>query len=126
MSDYDCGKIKEFENSIQYKHDCYYIKLPWHEKIHLVPSNHEVALAVINKVKKNFEKHNLFEAYADVFKQQCFKVSPKEFGKYTWIPHRPVLKSEEHTTMKIRPVFNCSLNVRGQYSQYGLFILFLW
>ena len=32
---------------------------------------------------------------------------PQDYENYTWIPHRPVIKTEEQ--IKIRPVFNCSL-----------------
>ena len=50
-SDYDKAKIKEFEESIEYKDNSYHIKLPWNEdKIGSVPSNHEVALSVLNRV----------------------------------------------------------------------------
>ena len=30
-SDYDKAKIREFEESIEYKDNSYHIKLPWHE-----------------------------------------------------------------------------------------------
>ena len=36
-------------------------------------------------------------------------VSPSSYDDYTWIPHRPVIKTEEQVTTKIRPVFNCFL-----------------
>lgn len=69
------------------------------------------------------EQKNLFNAYADDFKQQAtegiierFEVSPKEFRKYIWILHGSVLKSEEQATTKIRIVFKCFLKVRSQYS----------
>src|ERR1044072_3748677 len=37
--------------------------------------------------------------------------SPREFSKYIWISHRPIIKTAEQVTTKIRPVFNCSLRV---------------
>ena len=44
------------------------------------------------------------------------EVSPDKFSKYIWIPHRPVIKMDEQSTTKIRPVFNCSLKTRGSCS----------
>ena len=43
------------------------------------------------------------------------KIQPEEFGKFIWIPHRPVFKNTEQVTTKIRPVFNCSLKTHGNY-----------
>ena len=28
-----------------------------------------------------------------------------------WIPHRPVIRNESNITTKIRPVFNCNLEI---------------
>ena len=71
LSDYDKAKIREFEESIEYKDNSYHIKLPWHEdKISSVPSNHEVALSVLNRVVTKLENQGLWNAYVDVFKQQ--------------------------------------------------------
>ena len=123
-SDYDKAKIREFEESIEYKDNSYHIKLPWHEdKISSVPSNHEVALSVLNRVVTKLENQGLWNAYVDVFKQQeeegiieRFEVKPQNFSDYIWIPHRPVIKSEQQVTTKIRPVFNCSLKTQGRCS----------
>ena len=77
-----------------------------------VPSNHEVALSVLNRVVTKLENQSLWNAYIDVFKQEeeegiieYFKVKPQNFSDYIWIPHRPVIKSEQQVTTKIRPVF---------------------
>ena len=123
-SDYDKEKIREFENSIEYKDNAYHIKLPWHEdKINTVPSNHEIALAVLNRVFAKLENQGLWTDYVNVFKQQeqegiieRFEVNPQNFSDYIWIPHRPVIKTEQQVTTKIRPVFNCSLKTRGKCS----------
>ena len=78
-----------------------------------MPSNHEVALSVLNRVVTKLENQGLWNAYVDVFKQQeeegiveRFEVKPQSFSDYIWIPHRPVIKSEQQVTTKIRPVFN--------------------
>ena len=45
-----------------------------------------------------------------------FEVVPEDFTKHIWIPHRPIFKTNEQTTTKIRPVFNYSLKANGKYS----------
>ena len=44
------------------------------------------------------------------------KIQLEEFGKFIWIPHKPVIKNTEQVTTKIRSVFNCSLKTHGNYS----------
>lgn len=45
-----------------------------------------------------------------------FHTIPDNFKDYVWIPHRPVFKTEDQTTTKIRPVFNCLLKTKTGYS----------
>ena len=122
ISDYDITKIKQFEDSIEFRDGAYYVKLPWHDLIESVPLNHEVALSVLDRVVSKLEKQNLLKDYADVFRQQeegiteRIEVSPDEFNNYIWIPHRPVIRTETQVTTKIRPVFNCSLKTQGRLS----------
>ena len=65
----------------------------------------------------------LWNTYVDDFKQgeeegiiKHFEVESQNFSGYIWIPHRPVIKSEQQVTTKIRPVFNCSLKNQGRCS----------
>ena len=58
----------------------------------------------------------MVESYEEVFDKQLeigiieeIEVSPQYYENFTWTPHRPVIKTEEQITTKIRPVFNCSL-----------------
>ena len=44
------------------------------------------------------EAENIFER---------LDVDPDKFKQYTWIPHRPIIKIDEQSSPKIRPVFNC-------------------
>lgn len=88
-----------------------------------MPSNHNVSLAVLDKVVNKLSDKGLYADYCKVFLDQEDKgiiervhVPPLEFAKYTWIPHRPVYKSELQCTTKIRPVFNCSLRTGGRPS----------
>ena len=39
-------------------------------------------------------------------------MSSGNFSKYIWLPHRSVFKTDEQSTFKMRPVFNCSLKWR--------------
>ena len=43
-------------------------------------------------------------------------VSPENFHKHVWVPHRPVIKTEPNSTTKICPVLNCSLKTDNKPS----------
>ena len=121
---YDVVKIEEFQKGIVFKNNKYHVNLPWKEDlVDKVPSNHKVALAVLDRVVNNLEQKGLLQAYQEVFHQQMedgiierILVKPEEFDKYVWIPHRPIIKDESNVTTKIRPVFNCSLKTNGAIS----------
>ena len=115
VSDYDKGKIAQFEASIEIK-DQVYVELVWEDNITEVPSNHSVALSVLDRVTQKLEKRGLLEVYNNVFFEQLeeniieeFDCKPKDFGNYIWLPHRPIVKDEAQSTFKVRPVFNASL-----------------
>ena len=123
ISDYDKVKIEQFKKGIQIIDNQIHVDLVWHDSIDQVPSNHEVALKVLNRVSNKLQESGQFEDYYDIFKQQKaeqiieeFHCDPKDFHKYKWIPHRPVFKTDEQCTTKIRPVFNCSLKTGGHPS----------
>ena len=121
ISNVDELQIKKFKESIVYKEGKYFVKLPWHEnKINQVPSNYQVALKALDRTVKQLDPKQLTDQYFNCFFEQekegiikRFEVSPKDFSKYIWIPHRPVFKTDDQCTTKIRPVFNCSLKVNG-------------
>ena len=88
-----------------------------------MPSNHRVALSVLNRVVNKLEQQKSLNYYIVVFCQQehesiieLFDMVPEDITKHIWIPHRPVFKTDEQTTAKIRAVFNCSLKANGKYS----------
>ena len=116
-SDYDRLLIDKFKKGISMQGGRYLVELPWKEEvIAKVPSNHKVALSVLDKVVRDLDNKGLLSPYQEVFNQQLsdgiieeIDVHPDDYHKYIWIPHRPVIKSEHNTTTKIRPVFNCSL-----------------
>ena len=101
ITDYDSVKIKDFEDSIKFEDGHYNVKLPWHEDVlEKVPYNHNVALTVMDRVSKKLEKDNLMDDYVKVFKQQedegiieRIEVDPQKYADYTWIPHRPIIKT---------------------------------
>ena len=117
MINYDRELVDKFEKGIIFTDGKYHVDLPWFEdKVKLVPSNYKIALKVLDKVTSFLQRENLTEKYEEVFNKQLeagiieeIEVSPQDYENFTWIPHRPVLKTEEQVTTKIRPVFNCSL-----------------
>ena len=119
QSQYDTIMIEEFQRGISFKDNRYHVSLPWKENlVEKVPSNHKVALSVLNRVLNNLEQKGSLAAYQEVFHNQLkdgiiekIKVEPKDFDNYVWIPHRPIFKEEPNVTTKIRPVFNCSLKI---------------
>ena len=129
VCDYDRDKIAKFESAIEVK-DRIYVELIWNDNIDRVPSNHAIALGVLDRVSRNLEKDGKLAAYNKIFFDQLqeeiieeFFCSPKDFNKYIWLPHRPVFKDDAQTTTKMRPVFNCSLkSVHDQPSPVLLLI----
>ena len=117
LIDYDQEKVNKFRDGIIFKDGHYHVELPWHEdKLHLVPSNFNVALKVLDRTMSTLKRKGLIAEYEKVFDKQLeegiieeIDVPENNFGNYVWIPHRPVVKTEEQVTTKIRPVFNCSL-----------------
>src|SRR5215469_10128043 len=111
--------IKQFEDSIEYRDNKYYVALPWYkELISKVPSNHSIALATLKRVVQDLKNKNLLETYGNVFKEQHKEgileeifVKPSEYKNYIWITHRPVIKETPQIKTKIRPVLNCSLKI---------------
>ncbi len=113
----DKEQVEKFREGIEFKDGHYFVELPWQqEKVKAVPSNHNVALKVLDRTLSQLNNKNLTEKYEAVFDQQLadgiieeIKVDPSEYKNKIWIPHRPIIKMEEQVTTKIRPVFNCSL-----------------
>ena len=103
--------LTNFENK-------YNVCLVWNDCINKVPSNSELAIAILKNVVTKLQKKDLLGAYQDVFTKHLddgiierIIVEPKDYDKHIWIPHRPVIRTHENVTTKIRPVFNCSLKV---------------
>ena len=124
ISNFDKLKLDEFDKSIEFKNDCYFVKLPWiNDKLKHVKSNYNIALAVLDRVVSKLKQQNLFNEYLDIFHQQetegiieRFYVQPEEFHKFVWIPHRPIIREGKQITTKVRAVYNCSLKTKGNLS----------
>ena len=123
VSDYNHNKIHSFRSSTTFRAGCYFIDLLWKEyKLVEIPSNHQVALNVLDYVIK-LERQNLYDDYCKVFLDQksegiieMINISPDDFNKYIWVPHRPIIKKDPVCNTKIRPVFNCSLRTADRPS----------
>ena len=122
-SDYDNAKIDEFKKGITFQDNKYNVGLVWNECIENVQSNSEIAIAILNNVVSKLQKKNLLSAYQDVFNKHLedgiiekITVDPKEYCNHVWIPHRPIIRTHDNVTTKIRPVFNCSLKVNDSPS----------
>ncbi|XP_064082947.1 uncharacterized protein LOC135198958 [Macrobrachium nipponense] len=110
---FDKEQIDRFREGISFDNVFYHVELPWYtDKIDSVPSNHFVSLKVLDRTVEYFGKKGIIDKYQEVFDKQLedgiieeIKVSPSDYHKYIWIPHRPVIKLEEQVTTKIRPVF---------------------
>ena len=120
----DEEKVKQFANSISFSDGSYHVELPWYEdRVAAVPSNHKIALATLYKVYSSLQRKGLEERYNDVFVQQLqdgiiekVDISPSDYEKYIFIPHRPVVKEADQITTKLRVVYNCSLKVGADSS----------
>ena len=123
LVNFDQEQIDKFKEGISFEEGHYSVKLPWFpDKINKVPSNHYVALKVLDKTIQQLKAKGLTSQYQEVFEKQLsdgiieeFTVNPSNFDQYVWIPHRPVIKTEEQVTTKIRPVFNCSLKTKKEF-----------
>ena len=116
-SDFDRQSIVKFKQGISLRDGRYHVELPWKDEvISKVPSNHKVALSVLDKAVKDLDRRELLSSYQAVFSQQLaddiieeVDVHPGDYHKFIWIPNHPVIKTNANTTTKMRPVFNCSL-----------------
>ena len=119
LSDYDKERIDKFRNGIELKNGEYHVELVYHDNIDQVQSNYNVAINVMDRVHKKLSSQNSYDEYVDQFKNfesenviERIEVKPKDFKNYIWIPHRPVVKTDEQSTTKMRPVFNASLKTK--------------
>lgn len=105
----------------EYKDGNYLVQLPCHkDKLARVNSNHRAALNVLGHVVTDLEKKGLYKQYK-MFKRQSDRknhrtLPPNPYRNCVWLPHWLIFKNETASTMKVHPVFNCSLKVGGRVS----------
>ena len=82
-----------------------------------------MAKTIAHKVARRNVSQNLEEAFNHAFADQLARGIISEISidkiyssECIWIPHRPVAKTDPLTNTKVRPVFSCSLKVRGKPS----------
>ena len=114
----------KFKEGILLKDGKYHLSLPWYlDKIDNVKPNFEIAKAVLNRVVEDLHARNLLDQYNDALNEQLkegvieeFEFNQSDVHNKSWIPHRPVVKTEHQVTTKVRPVLNCSLKVKDSCS----------
>ena len=92
---FDKHQIDKLQEGISLKNGFYYVNLPWYpEKISKVPSNHFVALSVLDRTMEYLNRKGLISKYEEVFDKQLedgiieeINMSPSSYDDYTWIPH---------------------------------------
>ena len=75
----------------------------------------KISLAVAERVYTKLEEQGLLDRYESVFNDQealgIIEPIEKRVPGMIFIPHRPVIKTDELSATRIRPVFNCSLKI---------------
>ena len=119
----DEEQIAKFRESIEFRDGAYYVDLPWNEDlIKDMPSNFDIASAIAWMVHENNARKGLRDAYLDAFREQeeagIIEQIPDGYDvtDHVFIPNRAVFKPNPQASTKVRPVFNCSLKIRGSPS----------
>ncbi|XP_023237874.1 uncharacterized protein LOC111636777 [Centruroides sculpturatus] len=116
------ASIEHFERTLKRDSDGrYMVSLPWIEGCQALPNNKVLAERRLRSAVKTLQKKGLVDAYEGVFEQwledqiieEVKNVKVKETNCH-YLPHRAVIK--EHSTTKIRPVFDASAKERGNVS----------
>ncbi|KFM74861.1 hypothetical protein X975_18449, partial [Stegodyphus mimosarum] len=99
----------------------YIVSLPWKEGHQILPINKSIAERRLKSTVRTLKNKGLVEAYESVFRQWLDEqiieeVKPIELEEtnYHYLPHRAVFK--EHSTTKIRPVFDASAKEKNSVS----------
>lgn len=113
LSPADEKVMEELQREMELRDGRYYVKIPFYSNVEEVPENFQDAMTMVDRVYRSLKQRNLADKYSEVFQQQLHdgiieEVDLSESKKRVFIPHHPVIKMNEQTTTKIRPVFNCS------------------
>ena len=117
QSEYDVKQVEAFDSAISLENGKYFVDIPWNDKISDVKTNFGVCKSILTKVHDNLVNNKLYEQYNDVLKQQLqdgileeVPIEPSQ-PNHVYIPHRPVVKTDDSVTTKCRIVLNCSLKI---------------
>ena len=116
--------IEEFDSNVEFRDGNYFVALSWHrDRLGTFPLTFSWRKTIAYKVAQRNVSQDLEEAYNQAFADQLARriiseISIDQMNPYDiiWIPHSAVVKTDPLTTTKVRPVFNCSLKVRGKPS----------
>ena len=92
---FDEDQMNRFREGISFKDGHYHVELPWYQnKINSAPSNHFVALRVLDRTTDFLKRKGLANKYQGVFDKQLedgiieeVKVNPSDYDSHIWIPH---------------------------------------
>ena len=118
VSDYDRDQIAKFTSTIKTINNQFHIELPWNDKLKDVQPNFGICKAVLDRVVESLRNNGLYDCYNEVLEQQLaddilepVPITKVRVSNSIFIPHRPVVKTHDQVTTKVRIVLNCSLKV---------------
>ncbi|GBN44277.1 hypothetical protein AVEN_211376-1 [Araneus ventricosus] len=121
---FDADIMKEFEAGITYQDNRYKVKFPWKSNMkHLLNNNRDIASRRFSKLKSNFiNDPPLFSDYKKVIDEHLrediierIKDSDENKENTYYLPHRAVIR-KDHSTTRLRIVFDASSHAKGQLS----------
>ncbi|GBM01529.1 hypothetical protein AVEN_202404-1 [Araneus ventricosus] len=121
---FDADIMKEFEAGITYQDNRYKVKFPWKSNMkHLLNNNRDIASRRFSKLKSNFiNDPSLFSDYKKVIDEHLregiierIKDSNENKENTYYLPHRAVIR-KDHSTTRLRIVFDASSHAKGQLS----------
>ena len=122
VSGYDLTEIEKFKESIKIKDEKFHVNISWNNDfMKKVLSNFSLCKTIAKKFSFNNSKLNVDSKYFEIFKEQLElgiiqQIQPDNPERHVWVPHTPALRDDPLVMTKIRPVFNCSLKIKGQPS----------
>lgn len=116
----DCLAYKDYLNSVEFKENKYFVRLPWKLNCPKLPSNYSMALGQLKSLTNTLTTRNEVKVYHDLIQTQLENdfiervpaASPTDPCHY--LPHHGVKKDSATTPLRI--VFNCSAKRSGQPS----------
>ena len=118
----DTELVSKFREGIVCEDGRYFVDLIWnHDVLSKVENNFNLSKAVLRRVVRKLHENGIYYEYDKVFKQQLQdgvleEIPLEDIDSKTFIPHRPVIKTDQQCTTKVRPVLNCSVKAKGSPS----------